>query len=181
MVKDIKLNDINEIYLQKCNLEKEGYTFLGASDGLNYVFKKGNDQIILKVPYKSYKTQSFSYENSMVNIVDTIKKYYGLQVHVSTIKRLENKLNKLKPDHIVFFILDGLGNNIIQNSLEKDEFLRKNVFLKITASYPSTTACAIPLSKSGLLPIESGWIGWQNYFEEEKRHLVMFTGEDYYT
>ena len=181
MDKIISLDDINELFKLKKSYIKDGYTFEGAIDKLDYVFTKENERIILRAKFNSIKTLEPSYDESMINIVDTIKSYYMVDVRYKPIEKLEKKLNKIKPNHVIFMLLDGLGINVLNNSLDKNDFLRRNIYLKIRSSYPSTTACAIPISKSGLFPLESAWIGWQNYFEEEKRNIVMFTGKDYYT
>lgn len=76
-----------------------------------------------------------------------------------------------------------MGKNILDEFEKRypNNFLSKNLYKYAYAIYPSTTACATTSIKSGLVPYETSWTGWSNYFREVGKEIVLFTGADYYT
>ena len=133
------------------------------------------DDYIEKSP-KEYIIPNYRNE-SVINIISGIRKNYGFRAEYGYDKNLFNKKFK----HIVYLLLDGLGVNVLNNSLNEDSFLKTNYYKSINAIYPSTTAAATTSAKSGLYPLESGWTGWHNYIREANRNLILFTGIDYYS
>ena len=130
------------------------------------------DDYIEKSP-KEYIIPNYKNE-SVINIISGIRKNYGYRPLNEYDKSLFNKKYK----NIIYLLLDGLGTNILNDSLKEDSFLRTNYYKTINAIYPSTTAAATTSAKSGLYPLESGWTGWHNYIKEANKNLILFTGMD---
>jgi predicted AlkP superfamily pyrophosphatase or phosphodiesterase len=85
-----------------------------------------------------------------------------------------------KYKNVVFLILDALGDEILNYHLSQNCFLQKNKIDVIPAIYPSTTTAATTSYRTGLTPIQHGYIGWFNYFKEKDKYLTLFTGNNYY-
>lgn len=177
---DITMNDFSSFFKNVAEIEANNYVLIGE-DNLVYKFK-GPKNLTIKFAVEIDKPSLIKpdYTNSLINIVASFKKYYHKETNVNSIEELDDIL-KTKYKHIMFLILDGMGANMVNNILDEDDFLRKHFLKTISALYPSTTACAIPASKSGLIAYDTGWLGWNNYFTDLKKSLVLFTGNDYYT
>lgn len=120
------------------------------------------------------------YDNSILNVTNSILKHYGVNVAYNTIPELDKELtNNYK--HIIYILLDGMGINIINKHLKKTDALRKFIKKEITSVFPPTTVAATDTVLSGLPPISSGYIGWTQYFKKENTDLIIFFNSDYYT
>ena len=119
------------------------------------------------------------YNNSILNVTSTILKHYQAFSMYSSIPILEESLNK-KFDHVVYMLLDGMGINIINEHLEPNDFLRKNIQQVITSIYPPTTVAATNTVLSGLPPISTGYLGWVQYFKQEDTNCAVFMNTDFY-
>ncbi len=160
-------------------LKKNGFHLIEEKN-LNYYFE-GKKKLVLKINtgYLDLKTKMPDYKDSMVNLVSSFKKYYNRPIEYSTIEDVDNILSEKEYKHVVFLILDGLAPYILNDVLDENSFLRKYFKRSMSAVFPPTTACAIPASASGKLAYQTGWLGWENYFPNLNKHLVLFSGEDY--
>ncbi len=117
------------------------------------------------------------FNDTLLNIDGEIRANYGYPFKYISKERVITK----HYDKIALIILDGLGENILFNNLEEDSFLRRHYRKTIHAIYPSTTAAATTSIISGLTPLESGWVGWENYIKELNKNIILFNGMDFDT
>lgn len=183
-----------EFYNKYSSLLNEGYNPIKIIH-LSVLLSKNNEKILL-----SYENLDVNDPmNSLINLVDNKEEYKikkpGIIGVINSIKhhfnnniRLDdqdeivyNKLFDKDYDNVVLLVLDGLGSKVLEKNLGSDAFLSKNKLFDIEAPFPSTTAAALTTIKTGLLPIETGWTGWQNYIKELNKNIILFTGVDYYT
>ena len=87
------------------------------------------------------KTVLPDYENSILNLINSILHYYHVETKYNGIDILDQKLEK-KYKNIVLIILDGMGENIL-NTISPNGFFKKHQERKITSVYPSTTTAAM--------------------------------------
>ncbi len=120
------------------------------------------------------------YNRSILSISSSIMKYYGISSNYKSLQELDEVLNK-KYKNVVFLILDCLGMNILENNLDENSILRKNLLTSVTSVFPPTTAAATVAFHTGTSPYENGWIGWMPYFKEDNGMIELFTGKDFYT
>ena len=118
------------------------------------------------------------YNNSILNLITSILKYYNVQTNHTSLEVLDRKLEK-GYKNIVFIVLDGMGEHILGN-MSKDGFFKNNEVACITSVYPSTTTAALTTYYSGKPPYESGWIAWSQYFKEYGRALDMLSHKESY-
>lgn len=119
------------------------------------------------------------YSNSIVNMMASFRKYYGLDFHHSTLKSLDNILKK-KYKNVVLVLLDGMGSKIIENAIGNDNFLLRHKICDYLSVYPCTTAAATTSVLTTITPLESSWIGWHQYFKQVDHDIVMFMNTGYY-
>lgn len=128
---------------------------------------------------KEYEVIYPDFKHSLINVTSSIQKYFGHESKYSSLPILDQILYGSK--HVVMLILDGFGINILNYHLKVNSFLRRHQKDTITSIFPPTTAAATTALQSGLLPGETGWIGWQQYFSEVDQNIVLFRNVDYYS
>ena len=104
------------------------------------------------------------YDNSILNLISSILKYYQVETKYSSLNKLDNFLVN-RYDNIVLIVLDGMGNNVINENIPNGFFSNNRIDI-ITSVYPCTTTAAMTTYYSGKPPIETGWIAWSQYFKE---------------
>lgn len=120
-----------------------------------------------------------NYNNSILNLITSILKYYNVETKHKSSQKIDELLNKKQYKNVIFLILDGLGEHILNNT-SPNGFLNKNKIDYVTSIYPSTTTSAITTYYSGCPPYETGWIAWSQYFKEYGRALDMFSHKESY-
>ncbi len=120
-----------------------------------------------------------NYEHSILNLINTILKYYKVETKYKALPELEKKLEK-NYKNVVLIILDGMGEHILK-AISPNEFFMKNKIDVLTSVCPSTTTAAITTYYSGRPPIETGWIAMSQYFKEYGRAIEMLRKTDSYT
>lgn len=121
-----------------------------------------------------------NYRKSSFNVINSLLHYYGVNNNHSSLNELDEILSTKKYKKIVFLVMDGMGNNII-NRYAKDSFIDRKNIGPISSVYPSTTTAAMNTYYSALPPIEHGWLGWSCYFKECSRTINLFPGTDKYS
>ncbi len=114
------------------------------------------------------------YEHSILNLMNSILKYYGAEYHYKPLSEAEEFL-KGSYRHIVLMVMDGMGSSILEQHLEKDSFLRQHMRNRITSVFPPTTVAATTTFDSGIAPAEHNWLGWTLYFPEVGDNVAVFT------
>ena len=113
------------------------------------------------------------YNNSILNLSNSILKHYGLKYNHKTLPILDDKLNN-NYKNVVVMVFDGMGSNNLKDILGEDSFLRSNMIDEITSVFPPTTTAATTTLESGLAPKEHGWLGWSLYFDEIKDNVNIY-------
>lgn len=119
------------------------------------------------------------YNNSILNLVISILNNYGVESKYKGLNKLDEYL-KHKYTNIVLIVLDGMGVNILKGNVPNG-FFNENKIDNITSVYPSTTTAAMTTYYSGKPPIETGWLGWSQYFKEYGRCINPLPCTDSYT
>ncbi len=183
-------SDEIEFYNEYTNLLNLGYNPIKPLH-LSILLNKDSDNVLLSYELKDnidlIKLDNFNNEYKItkpgiISIINSIKKNYNNDYQLDEDElAIYNELFDKSYDNVILLILDGLGSNVLAKNVANDSFLVKHKIKDIEAPFPSTTAAALTTIKSGLLPIESGWTGWHNYFKELNRSIILFNGIDYYT
>ena len=116
-------------------------------------------------------------EKSLVNLSNSILKHFGVNPFHDTIPEIDEALKG--HDKVVVVLFDGMGQNIVRKHLNKDSFIRSNCVTTINSTFPPTTAAATTAFLTGKYPIETGWLGWCEYFKDYNRNIILFKSVDY--
>lgn len=120
-----------------------------------------------------------NYDHCVLGTVTSILKYYNVETEHKTSERLDEILNKKEYKNVIFLILDGMGEHIL-NNISPNGFFKDKQIDCVTSVYPSTTTAALTTYYSGKPPYETGWIAWSQYFKEYGRALDMFSHNESY-
>lgn len=119
------------------------------------------------------------YDHSIQAITASILKHYHVDLGYQTIEQLDESLKK-NPRNVIYVLVDALGSEIIKKHPKKAGFLISNQKDVLTTVFPSTTTSATTTAMTGLPPLVTGWIGWQQFVKEEGKHVIFFQNKDYY-
>lgn len=112
--------------------------------------------------------------NSIVNFSNSILSYFGCAPFHETIPQLDEILKGHRRVFVLLF--DGMGTYILNRHLPKGTLLRRNRLHTMTSTFPPTTVAATNGLLSGKFPIENGWLGWSQYFQEHDTNVDLFSG-----
>ena len=118
------------------------------------------------------------YNHSILGLITSILKYYNVETNHKSLEKIDKILEK-KYNNIVFIVLDGLGENIL-NIVDSNGYFSENKIDLVTSVYPSTTTAALTTYYSGKPPFETGWIAWSQYFKEYGRAVDMLQHRESY-
>ncbi len=118
-------------------------------------------------------------KNSLVNLSNSILKHFGAESFHESIPEIDNLLKGHKK--VVAVLFDGMGQNIVRKHLKENSFIRSHYATTINSTYPPTTAAATTAFLTGKYPVETGWLGWTEYFKEYNRNIILFHNTDYNT
>jgi hypothetical protein len=101
---------------------------------------------------------------NIVNLISTITNKLSKKKHKYPILK-EKILDKINDyDNVILIIIDGLGYNYIKK--QKKSFLHKNIKMKLTSTFLSTTVCANTVFSVGYPTQQHGLTGWYMYLKE---------------
>ena len=120
-----------------------------------------------------------NYDHCILGTITSILKYYNVETSHKSLESLDNILVKGKYKNVILFILDGMGEHIL-NNISKNGYFNQNKLDVVTSVYPSTTTAALTTYYSGQPPYETGWIAWSQYFKEYGRAIDMFSHNESY-
>lgn len=117
------------------------------------------------------------YNNSIVNLANSILNKWGLPTSGGTLKLLDQYLMKVYKN-VVVVLLDGMGKNIVERNLEENSFFNVHLAGAYSSTFPPTTVAATTSIDSGLTPCEHGWLGWDCYYPQIDRDVTVFLNTD---
>lgn len=117
---------------------------------------------------------NIDYNNSLTNLACSILKYFECDYTHNTLKIVDDYLEEYKPKNVILMLCDGMGYNILNRTLDKDDFLVKNGVGYITSVFPATTTACTTSVTTGLNPSEHCWLGWENYVKELDQVVIMY-------
>lgn len=116
------------------------------------------------------------YTNSLANLANSLLKQFGVRPFHSSIRIVDDYIRD--KNKILVFLFDGLGKSILEKHLPPSSFLRSHVLTDITSVAPPTTVAATTALLSGRFPLETGWLGWSQYFKECDANVDVFSNCD---
>lgn len=114
------------------------------------------------------------YNRSILSIASSVLNYFGVKdCKHKTLPEFDEMLGR-NYKNVIVMLFDGMGSSVLEKNLDENAFLRQHRITDISSVYPSTTVAAITAIESGYSPLETGWIGWDLYFEEIGENVTTF-------
>lgn len=113
------------------------------------------------------------YENCIANLPNSILQKWGLPT-VGTTLPLADKYLKKDYKNIVVFVLDGMGKTVLEKLLDETGPFRSHLAGIYKSVFPPTTVAATTSVMSGLQPCEHSWLGWECYYPQVDKNVVVF-------
>ncbi len=183
-----KYDDSKEMYDNLYDLLNDGFEIVDSFN-LSLELKRENDYLLLsyidvnvdenikeniKALYREKELIYPDFKNCQIGLISGFRNNFGYDYTYPIIDGIFDKKYK----KMIFLLLDGLGTNILMNNMDEGSFLRRHFVKSIHSIFPSTTAASTTSIKSGLAPYVTGWTGWENYFREINKNIVLFNGKD---
>lgn len=119
------------------------------------------------------------YNNCTVNLACSILKEFGAKCpDHPTLAAADQFLQKKTYKNIVVFLLDAMGQSVLDQNLDAGGFFNRHLATTYSAIFPSTTAAATTSIDSALCPSEHGWLGWNCYFSGLDRIVTVLLNRD---
>lgn len=115
-----------------------------------------------------------NYNECLTNLACSIRKYFNLEYKHNTLDYIDKILEEKNPKNVIVILFDGMGSRILDRTLNKDSFFIKNRLKEITSVFPATTVAATTSIRTGLNPIEHGWLGWNTYIKPIDKTITLF-------
>ncbi len=119
-----------------------------------------------------------NYDECLTNLACSIRKYFKLEYHHNTLSYIDKILQDKNPNNVIVMLFDGMGSRIIERVLDEKSFFRTNMYKEITTVFPATTTSATTSIRTGLNPLEHGWIGWNTYIEPIDKTITLFLNKE---
>ena len=74
------------------------------------------------------------YDNSIVSLASSIRRYFELDVYHNTLSDIDKILEEYKPKNVVVILFDGMGSILIKKILGENSFLYRNMLKEISKS-----------------------------------------------
>lgn len=113
-------------------------------------------------------------ENTLTNVSNSILGFFDVPKFHASFKPLDEVLSKTKKDKIALILLDGMGKIIFETYKEDIPYLYSHIFKEYKSIFPPTTVAATTTLTTGKYPIETGYLGWTQYFKTRKAFINVF-------
>lgn len=123
----------------------------------------------------------FNSYGEIVKVSNSLRKYYGLNTYHPTDPITDEWLNKNNYRCVITLLIDAMGSSILYKHLDENGFFLSHNKKDITTVFPPTTSAATTSFRNGKMPIENGWLGWNQYFEEVDDEVILFFSKGQYT
>ncbi|NSL74639.1 MAG: alkaline phosphatase family protein [Thaumarchaeota archaeon] len=137
---------------------------------MKYIHQDYQDKVwneINKSNFKSYHKPHYK-KYSLANLAPTILSHFGKKSkNILNDNLIQTSLDGCQS--IVLILIDGLGFNLIKNSLHNpllDKLYYNNIVIPITSTFPSTTSTALSTVNTGMTPQQHGIIGHTMYLRK---------------
>lgn len=119
-----------------------------------------------------------NYNECLTNLACSIRKHFELDYNHNTLDYIDKLLEEKQPKNTIVMLFDGMGSRILDRTLKEDDFFIKNRYKEITTVFPATTTAATQSMRSGLNPIEHGWMGWNTYLSPIDKIITLFMNSE---
>ena len=123
------------------------------------------------------ETKLLSKTNTLVNLSNSLFKFFDCNTYHNTMTDIDKILAKSGKRKVCLFLFDALGKVILEKYKKVAPYMYGHIFKTINSVWPATTVACTTSVLSGKYPLETGYLGWHQYFKEFNEVATTFTGE----
>lgn len=113
---------------------------------------------------------------NLVNLSNSLLAHFGAATFHPTLPAADAALKGHKK--VAVFLFDGMGELVLADHPKRYPYLISHKIATIYSMNPATTVAATNAFLSGRYPIETGWIGWSEYFSDLGKAVDVFPNRD---
>lgn len=114
--------------------------------------------------------------NTQVNVSNSILRHFSCNTFHPSYAPLDNVLDHVGNKKICLILFDGFGKYIQKTTKSLCPFLYDHGKFDIETVYPPTTVAATTSILTGKYPIETGFLGWTQYWKRTNEYINTFSG-----
>lgn len=118
--------------------------------------------------------KNLSKDNTLTNLANSILKFYGCTTYHDTMSDIDELLKKSGKKKICLFLFDAFGKVILEKHRDSAKFMYDHRYKVIHSVFPTTTVAATTAITTGKYPIETGYVGWVQYFKRLDTFVEVF-------
>lgn len=122
----------------------------------------------------------FSRYGETVAVSNSLRSYLNLETYHRTDSDVDQWLKENDIHRIAVLLVDALGTSVLKKHLNDDSFLLSHMYKSITPVFPPTTSASTTSIRTGKMPCETGWLGWNQYFKEKDDNIILFLNRSQY-
>lgn len=122
----------------------------------------------------------WDYTHNLLQVSASLHRWYGLPSEYQGNPAVDQWLNQHQFRTVIALLIDGMGTEILQPKLKETSFFRSFLSDSVSTVYPPTTTAATTSFLTGKSPRENGWLGWNQYFQEEDDQIILFRHHSQY-
>lgn len=120
----------------------------------------------------------FTKDRSLVNLGNSILRFFGEKQYHDSLKEADEFLAQSKKKKVCLILLDGLGKVILDYYKDDAPFLASHIITTYKSTFPPTTVAATTALITAKYPIETGCVGWTQYFSQFDAAINVFISKD---
>lgn len=113
-------------------------------------------------------------DKSLVNLANSILKHFGCKTYHNSISEIDKLIEESGKEKICLFLFDAFGKSILENYKDDAPFMYSHRYLEIESVFPPTTVASTTSITTGKYPIETGYLGWTQYFKSLDKFVDVF-------
>ncbi len=120
------------------------------------------------------KNLTLDSKNTLCNVGNSILKHFEIPTFHDSFQPLDEVLNKTNKKKVCLILFDAFGKCIIDLYKDKIPFIKEHIYTEFRSVYPPTTVAATTSLTTGKYPLETGYLGWTEYFKEYDDEIHVF-------
>ncbi|MEA4876038.1 alkaline phosphatase family protein [Anaerorhabdus sp.] len=119
-------------------------------------------------------------KNSLAQVSNSFRRFLNCKLYHESDAKLDEWIKSNEIEQLLVVLVDGMGYNQLEKYLSEDMFLRKYCHHKVETVYPTSTVPSTTTVRTGKFPMESGWMGWQQFLPDVDDNYTMYRDAGYY-
>ena len=122
----------------------------------------------------------FSRYGEVVRVTGSLRSHLNLPVYHGTDPDVDEWIRENRIERVIVLLIDAMGTSILKRHLTENSFFLSHMLKSVSTVFPPTTSAATTAIRTGKMPVETGWLGWNQYFKEKDDNIILFMNRSQY-